>query len=86
MQPSVPFYVKQLITNNPRLLYEDFGVLSKLAQNAAWLEVTSEIGQEPRTYKELTMIVNDIRDVCNMVEGDFMQLTGKTAYLDSTGA
>ena len=41
--------------------------------------MTANIGQEPRHFAALMKITNNILDVCNMSESDFMQLTGKSA-------
>lgn len=77
--PIWPSWKQALVDEDTTLTQDDKASDFHIARLLAWLKVTAEIGQEPRHYAALMKITNDIRDVCNMSESDFMQLTGLSA-------
>ncbi len=83
---SIYYRVKrELLDNDPTLSGNDRAKNEDIARQLSWLFVTSRLGQYPRTYTSLLKITNKIADVCFMTESDFMRLTGKTAYRNSSG-
>lgn len=76
--PGIAKSMATLIDADTTLNTNDKTLDNKL-RNIAWMEVTAEIGQEPRTYSALLKVTTSLLDVCNMTESDFAKLTGKSA-------
>jgi hypothetical protein len=75
----------ELVDNDPTISGNDRADNNSIAKQLAWLFVTAQLGQYPRTYATLMKITHRITDVCFMTESDFMRLTGKTAYRNVNG-
>lgn len=54
------------------------------AEQLAWLWVTAELGQMPRTKAELESFNNDLLPVCDLFESDFAKLEAGSKYFDGT--
>jgi hypothetical protein len=73
----------QLIENNANVPKGDKSTDAQKADQLAWLYVTAEIGQKPRTKAELLSFNNSLLPVCDLFESDFAKLEGGK-YFDGT--
>jgi hypothetical protein len=65
-----------LVENNTAVPKGDKSTDAQKADQIAWLYVTAEIGQKPRTKSELLSFNNSLLTVCDLFESDFAKLEG----------
>lgn len=66
----------KLVENNTNVPKGDKATDAQKADQLAWLYVTAEIGQKPRTKSELLSFNNSLLPVCDLFESDFAKLEG----------
>jgi len=69
-------YKAALVTSNTKVPAGDKGTDDQVYEQLAWLQVTAEIGQKPRTKAELQAFTRDLKPVCDLWESDFAKLEG----------
>jgi len=76
--------IRRLGHNNAAVPKGDKSTDAQKAEQLAWLYVTAEIGQKPRTKAELLSFNNDILPVCSLFERDFAKLESNNKYFDGS--